>query len=67
MIPEEGRNGIRPPTPGTLGAIAWTLFDDVGPQVTIKQALSLARPRGLNDNNIRTELCRWRKFHGVVM
>ena len=58
---------IRPPTPGTQGALAWALFDELGLQVTVKQALALARERGLNENNIRTEICRWRKYNGVVI
>lgn len=64
---EDTRNGIRPPTPGTLGAAAWSLFDSLGDEVTTKVAILHARELGLNENNIRTEICRWRKFNGVRM
>jgi len=63
MIDE--RNGVRLRTPRTQGALAWAIFDEIGPFTTIKQALVIARERKLNENNIRTELCRWRKFYSV--
>ena len=56
---------IQPPNPGTQGELAWAIFDELGYQVTIKEALALARERGLNESNIRTELSRWRKFYGI--
>lgn len=64
---EDTRNGVRAPTPGTLGAAAWSLFDELGYELTVKAALIIARQRGLNENNIRTELCHWRRYNGIKM
>lgn len=60
-------NGIIRPRRGTLADEAWTLFDELGRNFPVAIALKAAQERKLNPNNIRTELCRWRRFHGIRM
>lgn len=59
------QNGITYPRAGGLCWQAWELFNELGKGVDIKTALTEGYKRNLNDNNIRTELCRWRKYHGI--
>lgn len=59
------QNGVKHPRLGGLCAQAWAMFEQLGPGVDVKAALAEGAKRGFNDNNIRTELCRWRKFHGI--
>lgn len=57
-------NGIKRPRAGGLCAQAWDLFDSMGPTATTKDAVTKGEALGLNANNIRIEICRWRKFNG---
>ena len=61
------QNDIKRPRPGGLCADAWAMFDSLGRGVVIADALKKAQELKLNPNNIRTELCRWRKFNGISM
>lgn len=61
------QHGIKRPRPGGLCAQAWDMFDRLGRGVVIADALAEAAKIGLNQNNIRTELCRWRKFNAISM
>jgi len=61
------KNGVRFPREGGLCWKAWMMFDELGANVDIKTALAEGAKRGFNDNNIRTELCCWRKFHGYTV
>jgi hypothetical protein len=64
--PAVEKNGIKAPRAGGLCAQAWAMFDELGTSVDIKTALAEGAKRGFNDNNIRTEICRWRKFNGIA-
>lgn len=61
------QNGVIRPRRETLAGEAWAIFDELGRNFPVAAALRVARQRNLNENNIRTELCRWRKFHGIRM
>ena len=61
------QNDVVKPRRDTLAGEAWALFDELGRNFTVGTALKEANHRDLNPNNIRTELCRWRKFHGIRM
>lgn len=68
-VVSEKVNGIAFPRAGGLCFQAWVLFDQLRQEhgeFTIKQALAEGYKRNLNDNNIRTELCRWRKYNGIA-
>lgn len=59
------QNGISYPRAGGECWKAWQMFDEIG-NVAVLEALKEGVKRGLNDNNIRIELCRWRKFNGFA-
>lgn len=61
------QNGVLEPRRETLAGEAWALFNELGRNFTVGQAIVVAKERQLNENNIRTELCRWRKFHDIRM
>lgn len=61
------KNGVPRPRRDTLAGEAWDLFDELGRDFPVAAALKLGYERGLNPNNIRTELCRWRKYKGIKM
>lgn len=65
-VPAVEKNGIKAPRAGGLCAQAWDMFNELGENVDIKAALAEGAKRGFNDNNIRTEICRWRKFNGIA-
>lgn len=60
------QNGVRFPKEGGLCWMAWKMFDEMGRDVTVKDAVIEAVKRGLNEGNVRTEICVWRKYHGIV-
>jgi hypothetical protein len=63
------QNGVRFPRVGGACHKAWMLFDELykaNNAFTVKDALAEGYVRDLNDGNVRTELCLWRKFHGVA-
>lgn len=59
------QNGLSYPRVGGECWKAWQMFDEIG-NVAVAVALIEGVKRGLNDNNIRIELCRWRKFNGFA-
>lgn len=65
-MPEQ--NGVRRPKPATACGRCWALFDQIsgetGAPATISAAMALAGD--LNEDTVRTQYARWRKFHGVV-
>lgn len=61
------QNGVVEPRRDTLAGEAWELFNSLGRNFTVRQAIDKGSEYRLNENNIRTELCRWRKFHGIKM
>lgn len=63
-VEREERNGVKAPGAGGLCAKAWAMFDKLGPSTTTQQAAEAATKAKLNPGNARTELLRWRKFHG---
>lgn len=64
---KEEKNGVIRPHANTLAGEAWALFDELGHRVTVRHAVEVGDARGLNERNIRTELCHWRKYHGIKM
>jgi hypothetical protein len=50
------QNGVLHPHRNTLAGDCWAMFDEMGRSFAVKQAI-----------NIRTELCNWRKYHGIKM
>ena len=65
----EPRNGVRFPRVGGLCWQAWQMFDELhkaNPGFDVKVALAEGAKRNFNDNNVRTELCCWRKYHGIA-
>lgn len=67
-MPEQ--NGVRHPKPATLCGQVWTLANElsnaINQAVTIKELLEAATAKGLNENNVRAEYHRWKKFHGLT-
>lgn len=67
LPPTEKSNDIKAPREGTVGKKIWDVCDEVtthhGRQATVEEVLEIARTRGLNEGNTRTEFTRWRKFH----
>jgi hypothetical protein len=61
------QNGVLHPHRNTLAGDCWAMFDEMGRSFAVKQAINKGAERGLNANNIRTELCNWRKYHGIKM
>lgn len=61
------QNGVIHPKRETLAGEAWAMFDEMGRSFTVRAAIIKGGERGLNANNIRTELCNWRKFHDIRM
>ena len=68
----EGRpiqNGVRRPKPDSLCGRAWAVFDELSQEgdgrVSIRQSLEIAKTRGLNEGNVRSEFYLWRKFNGI--
>lgn len=63
------QNGVTRPKPGTKCAAAWDIFDSISAKnrkpATIGEAMTLAKPKKLNDATVRTQYSRWRAFHGV--
>lgn len=67
-MPEQ--NGVRRPKPDTLCGRVWTEADNLsfklGQPVPIKMLLEECLKHGMNENNIKAEYARWRKFNGVT-
>lgn len=73
-IKRETLNGIeRPSFPKVGDALcfeAWAMFYELayrnGCEPSHEDAQLEGEARGLNGGNVRTELSRWRRFHGVT-
>lgn len=63
----ESRNGVTHPKPNGTCAIAWALFDRLGKDVKNKDAVYEGSKLGINENTIRTQIYRWRTFHGIEL
>jgi len=64
------QNGVRRPGPEGKCGQAWSLFDEtstkLGQPTPIADVMDIAKERGLNEANVRTEYARWKKFHGLT-
>lgn len=65
------QNGVRRPKPETQCGRIWDLADklsnEIAAPVSIAVLMTEAHKNGLlEDNTIKTQYARWRKFHGVV-
>lgn len=64
------QNGVRRPGPNGLCGQAWAIFDELsqklGQPTPIANAMEVAKERGLNEANVRTEYARWKKFYGIA-
>lgn len=61
------QNGVLHPHRNTIAGECWALFDELGQRCSVRQAINKGAEQGLNANNIRTEICNWRKYHGIKM
>lgn len=66
-IPAVESNTVRAPKEGTMGKKIWDICDELttkhGREAKVEEVTAMARERGLNEGNSRTEFSRWRKFH----
>lgn len=62
--PEE-RNGIKAPMKG-LCRMAWDLFDLANGPIVCSHMVRLAEETGMNPENLRIELRRWKRFHAAA-
>ncbi|VAY27991.1 hypothetical protein SLURMMXVI_120024 [Escherichia phage vB_Eco_SLUR76] len=67
-MPEQ--NGVRRPQPETSCGRAWALMDQIsatlGQPAPISYVLNLAGRHGLNEDTVKTQYARWKKFNGVT-
>lgn len=60
-------SGVQAPREGTVGKKIWDVCDEVtikhGREAKVEEVLEVAKSRGLNEGNTKTEFSRWRKFH----
>lgn len=67
-MPEQ--NGVRRPQPETSCGRAWALMDQIsatlGQPAPISYVLNLAARHGLNEDTVKTQYARWKKFNGVT-
>lgn len=65
--PSVTQQGIVAPRVGTVGRKIWDICDEVttqhGREAKVEEILEVARTRGLNEGNAKTEFSRWRKFN----
>lgn len=61
------QNGVKPPVTGGLCWQAYMHFDECRAKgvVETREIVELGVAKGLNENNLRTELSYWRKYHGI--
>lgn len=68
----DAQNGVAPPGKGTTSAIVWAECDrsakknDGVPVPKDVIAAVLDKNEGLNPSTIKTQIARWRQFHGLV-
>ncbi len=58
------RNGIQAPVRGVC-RMAWDLFDIAEGPIACKHMEELSEKTGMNPENLRIELRRWKRFHAV--
>lgn len=61
----EERNGVKAPKRDGKCKQAWQWFDSATGTILYAHLARLAQETGLNVENLRIELGRWRRFHGV--
>jgi hypothetical protein len=61
-IQAQVRNNVKAPIKG-LCRIAWDLFDSAKAEPTCAQMTQLSELTGLNAENLRIELRRWKRFN----
>jgi hypothetical protein len=59
------QNGITRPSTGGVCAGIWTMLDDLGTSVTLKQAKGFAAARRFDKVTLTVQFYRWRKFNGI--
>ena len=61
------QNGIKAPQRDGACKQAWDLFDTATADIHAAHMPRLAEQTGLNVENLRIELRRWRKFNGIAV
>lgn len=61
-IQAQVRNNVKAPIKGVC-RVAWDLFDSATHAPTCAQMEQLAELTGLNAENLRIELRRWKRYH----
>jgi hypothetical protein len=63
------QNEVRRPKADNLCDRARAVFEELSQEgddrVSIRQSLEIAKARGLNEGNVRSEFYLWRKFNGI--
>lgn len=59
------QNGITRPSAGGVCAGIWTMLDDLGTSVTLKQAKAFAAAHVFDKVTLTVQFYRWRKFNGI--
>lgn len=67
----DAQNGVAPPAPKTASAAVWAAADAIHakgnqptPSIVIEQVHK--KNPDMNTSTIKTQLARWRQFHGMV-
>jgi hypothetical protein len=67
----DSQNGVAPPSAKTAGAMVWEIADRIHakgdqpvPSAVIEQVTK--KNPDMNVSTIKTQLARWRQFHGMV-
>ena len=59
------RNGINAPKRTGLISMAWDLFDSATGPIAPALVNKIAEQTGMNAENLRIELRRWKRFNGL--
>jgi hypothetical protein len=59
------QNGIKSPKRAGFISMAWDLFDSAESYIYNAQCDEIAERTGLNAENLRIELRRWKRFNGI--
>ena len=66
IVAKEEKNGVTAPNEGTVAKRIWDLCEDItfklARQATFEDIIPVAKERGFNEGNTKTEYSRWRKF-----
>lgn len=68
----DAQNGVAPPTAKTVSATIWEIADRIhakGEQPVPSTVIAQVQKKNpeVNVSTIRTQLARWRQFHGMVV